>query len=146
MGYVDAVLAPGETVRLKARLHWLLWARAWAMLVFLGIIIVGIVLFIRDVIILSTTEVAITNYRLINKTGFLARHARELQLTSIEAVNVDQGVWGRLLGFGRVTVHGTGDDIWMTPTIADPLGFRRELETALSQVNRAPRPSQTQAS
>lgn len=146
MGYVDEVLAPGETVRVRARLHWLLWARAWAMLILLGIIIVGIVLFVLDFTRLSTTEVALTNYRLIHKTGFLARHARELQLTSIEAVNVDQGVWGRLLGFGRVTVHGTGDDTWVTPMIANPIGFRRELEAALSQVARAPRASQTQPS
>lgn len=133
MSYVEKVLAPGEAIRLKARLHWVLWLRAWAALIFLGILIVGIVMFIRDVAFFNTTEIAITNKRLILKVGLLERHAREMQLTSIEAVNVDQGVWGRLFGFGRVEVHGTGDDIWRTPRIADPIGFSRELQSASSE-------------
>jgi uncharacterized membrane protein YdbT with pleckstrin-like domain len=130
MGYVASVLTPGEQVRYTARLHWLLWLRAWAALLVLGIVIVGFVIFVADVIFLTTTEVAITNRRMIQKTGLIARHARELQLTSVEAVNVDQSVWGRLFGFGRVEVHGTGDDVWVTPMISDPVAFRRELEAA----------------
>ncbi len=133
MSYVETVLAPGEAVRLKARLHWVLWVRAWAALIFLGIVIIGIVMFIRDVAFFHTTEIAITDRRLIQKRGLFERHAREMQLTSIEAVNVDQGFWGRLLGFGRVEVHGTGDDIWRTPRISDPVGFSRALQSASSE-------------
>jgi uncharacterized membrane protein YdbT with pleckstrin-like domain len=138
VSYVASVLAPGEQVRHKARLHWLLWLRAWAALVFLGVIVVGIVIFVRDIIRLTTTEVALTDRRLIKKTGLFARHARELELTSVEAVNVDQSVFGRLFDYGRVEVHGTGDDVWVTPTIANPLAFRRELEAASSALRAAP--------
>lgn len=134
MSYVTASLTPGETVRATAHMHWILWLRAWAELIFLGIIIIGIVLFIRDVALLTTTEVAITNRRLIMKTGVVERHTAELELSSVETVNLDQSFWGRLLDFGRVRVHGTGEDVWVSPLISAPVRFRSELEAALSGV------------
>lgn len=132
MRYVEAVLSSGEGVVRRGRLHWIYWLRAIASLISLGVIIIGLIWFVRDVIFLATTEIALTNQRLIEKRGLVSRHARELQLASVEVVELDQGVWGRILGFGRVSVHGTGDDVWVTPLIADPLAFRRDLEGALS--------------
>ena len=138
MSYVRQTLAEGETVRLRAKLHWIIWLRAWLALLLLGVVIVGIVIFVRDLIFLTTTEVAITNRRLIRKSGWLNWKTSELELTSIEAVNLEQSFWGRLLGYGRLQVHGTGDDTWLSPAIAAPLEFRKALESALSP---APRPS-----
>ena len=132
MAYVESVLAPNEVILRRGRLHWIYWLRAWAALALLGVLIIGIIWFIRDLVFLQTTEIALTNSRLIEKTGLVSRHARELQLSSVEAVELDQGVWGRLLGFGQVTVHGTGADTWTTPLLVDPVGFRRDLEYALS--------------
>jgi uncharacterized membrane protein YdbT with pleckstrin-like domain len=132
MSYVRRTLADGEIVRLQARLHWILWLRAWCALLFLGVVIVGVLIFIRDLIFLTTTEVAITNRRLIRKSGWLAWKTSELELSSVEAVNLEQSFWGRTLGYGRVQIHGTGDDVWVSPLIAEPLRFRRELESALS--------------
>lgn len=132
MSYVQRTLADDETVRLTAHVHWIIWLRAWCALILLGIVIVGVVLFFRDLIFMMTTEVAITNRRLIKKTGWLNWKTSELELTSIEAVNLEQSFWGRLLGYGRLQIHGTGDDVWVSPLIAEPLRFRRELESALS--------------
>ena len=132
MSYVQRTLADDETVRLTARVHWIIWLRAWCALILLGVVIVGVVLFLRDLIFMTTTEVAITNRRLIKKTGWLNWKTSELELTSIEAVNLEQSFWGHLLGYGRLQIHGTGDDVWVSPIIAEPLRFRRELESALS--------------
>lgn len=132
MGYVEKSLATGETILTRARLHWIIWVRAWAALIVLGIVIVGVVIFVRDWILMTTTEVVITNRRLILKTGLVERHTSELELTSIEAVNLEQTVLDRLLGCGHVQVHGTGDDIWTSPLVAKPVEFRRDLESALS--------------
>jgi uncharacterized membrane protein YdbT with pleckstrin-like domain len=132
MSYVERTLAADETVRLRAKLHWIIWLRAWCALLLLGVLIVGIVIFVRDVILMTTTEVAITNRRLIRKTGWLNWKTSELELTSVEAINLEQSLWGRLFGFGRIQIHGTGDDVWVSPLLVDPLRFRRELESALS--------------
>jgi uncharacterized membrane protein YdbT with pleckstrin-like domain len=139
MSYVERTLADGETIRLNAKLHWIIWLRAWLALLVLGIVLVGVVIFVRDLILMTTTEVAITDRRLIKKTGWLNWTTSELELTSVEAVNLEQSLLGRMLGYGRLQIHGTGDDVWVSPLIANPLRFRRELESALSPW---PRPAQ----
>ena len=59
-----------------------------------------------------TTEIAVTNHRLIVKRGWLARSTDELQLKAIEQVNFQQGFLGRLFDFGSGDVHGTGVTIF----------------------------------
>jgi uncharacterized membrane protein YdbT with pleckstrin-like domain len=137
MSYVKQALAEGETLCAVGRLHWVLWLRAWLALIVLGIFIVGIVIFVRDVIYLTNTEVALTDRRLIKKTGFIERRVSELLLGSVEAVRLYQGFWGRVLGFGRVEVHGTGDEQWITPLIAAPVRFRRDIASARGRTQTA---------
>jgi uncharacterized membrane protein YdbT with pleckstrin-like domain len=131
MGYIESSLAAGETVRFTARPHWIIWLRAWAALLFLGIVIVGLIVFIHDAVFMATTEIAITSRRLILKRGLVGRQTSELELSTVEAVKLDQDLLGRLFGWGRLEVHGTGDDVWVSPLIAAPIVFRKELEAAL---------------
>ena len=49
-----------------------------------------------------------TNRRIIIKTGFIARNTFEMNLSKIESVNVDQSFMGRILGYGSMTIIGTG--------------------------------------
>lgn len=127
MSYVTRALAEGETLQARGRLHWVMWLRAWAALIFLGILIIGIVIFVRDVVYLLNTEVALTNRRLIQKTGFLEKYTSDLLLRSVETIRIHQGFWGYLLGFGRVEVHGTGEEVWCTPLISNPVKFRHAI-------------------
>ena len=140
MSYVQEALAPGETVRAVARLHWVLWLRAIGAILVLGIFVVGIFIGVRQIVFNLSTEIAATDRRLIRKTGLLQRRVMDMNLNTIEAVNIDQDFFGQLLGYGRVTVHGTGDDKWVTPLIANPLGFRRDLQAAMPN-GRAPMPA-----
>jgi uncharacterized membrane protein YdbT with pleckstrin-like domain len=133
MSYIAQALAPGEKVRATARLHWVLWVRAWAALIVLGIVLVGVWIFARQLIFNLTTEIAVTDRRLIRKIGFLERRVVDMGLESIESVQIDQDFWGTLFGYGRLTIHGTGDDSWITPLITDPVGFRRDIEAAMPE-------------
>jgi uncharacterized membrane protein YdbT with pleckstrin-like domain len=133
MSYIAQALAPGEQVRATARLHWMLWARAWGALIVLGIVLVGVWIFVRQLIFNLTTEIAVTDRRLIRKFGFLERRVLDMGLESIESVQIDQDFWGTVFGYGRLTIHGTGDDSWVTPLIADPVGFRRDIEAAMPE-------------
>jgi uncharacterized membrane protein YdbT with pleckstrin-like domain len=81
-----------------------------------------------------TTEIGITSHRLVKKTGFLSLRTAEVALPNIEGVRVNQGVLGRILGYGKVRIEGTGDDSVLTPTIADPVGFVRAIQTAKEHV------------
>jgi uncharacterized membrane protein YdbT with pleckstrin-like domain len=133
MSYIAKALAPGEQVRATARLHWILWLRAWGALIVLGIVLVGIWIFLQQLIFNLTTEIAATDRRLIRKMGFLERRVMDISLENIESVIIDQDFWGTLLGYGRISIHGTGEEVLVTPIIADPVGFRRELEAAMPQ-------------
>src|SRR5262245_55021368 len=90
--------------------------------------VVGIAVFGRTMMPLWATELGVTNHRFIFKRGWLRRTTDELQLTSIEEVNLDQSVLGRLLGYGRLVLHGTGVNDIKLPSLADPVGLRRAVQ------------------
>jgi Bacterial PH domain len=84
-----------------------------------------------------TTEIGVTNHRFIFKRGWLRRTTDELQLSSIEEVNLEQGAFGRLLGYGRLVLHGTGVNDIRLPRLADPVGLRRALQEGMGAANAA---------
>ena len=66
---------------------------------------------------------------MIAKAGFISRSTFEVMLNRVEGANIDQTVWGRVLGFGSIYVHGTGGGITPIDHIADPLNFKKQLMT-----------------
>jgi len=133
MRYVDESLAPGEEILARGRWPGLFWFGAWAALVVLGIAIVGIFIFLRAAIIMNTTDFAVTNKRVILKRGWLNRRTQELAVGSVEGVVLDQSWWARLWNYGNVVVTGTGDAVIRFPAMADPVAFRRAIETARAE-------------
>jgi uncharacterized membrane protein YdbT with pleckstrin-like domain len=91
------------------------------------LILYSIVLGLQALIIMFTTEFAVTNRRVIAKTGFIRRHTLEMLLTKIESVAVHQNILGRLLNFGSVTVTGTGGTKESFRAIVEPLDVRRKI-------------------
>jgi uncharacterized membrane protein YdbT with pleckstrin-like domain len=130
MSYIDDSLIEGERIVHRARVSW--WSQFG--LILLGIVtlvlVVGVVFLAWAWIRVSSTEIAITNKRIIAKFGFIKRHTVEINLDKVEALRVEQGVWGRLLDFGTLFVTGVGSTIDPIPSIADPLAFRRHFMEA----------------
>ena len=77
-----------------------------------------------------TTEIAITNIRLIYKKGLVARQVKEMSTDRIEGVEVLQGILGRIFNYGRLMVRGMGVGEVVLPPIDDPIRFRRAIEKA----------------
>ncbi len=96
------------------------------------VLIMGLFRYAHMMIIKATTEIAITNRRLIYKRGLIARYVGEMNIDRIEGVNVLQGVWGRIFNFGRVMVRGMGVGEVVLPPIQDPIKFRKAIEKARS--------------
>ena len=130
MSYIDKSLGEGERLVARARFHWWYSFKAWLALVLLFWCIVGIVIFLRMMIRKWTTEIGITTHRFVEKTGWLTLNTQEIALPNIEGVKVAQGFWGNLLGYGRIRIEGTGIDAIELPDIADPVEFRKAIETA----------------
>ena len=134
MGYVAESLSTDEKVLYTAKFHWLYTVSAIIWIFLLGWIFgLGIVICLIIMINKWTTEIAITNKRLIYKRGWIARKTDEISLNKVEEVNFSQGVLGRILGYGKVRIQGTGSGVLILPTIDDPLEFRREIENAKNQ-------------
>ena len=82
---------------------------------------------LRALIRRATTELAITDRRVIYKAGLLRRHTIEINRSKVETVGVNQSILGRMLGFGTVIVRGTGGSFEPIPFIAEPLTFRNYI-------------------
>ena len=99
-----------------------------AILIAAGIFLVWAILSaLRALIRRSTTELAITDRRVIYKAGLLRRHTIEINRSKVETVGVNQSIMGRLLGFGTVVVRGTGGSFEPIPFIGEPLTFRNHI-------------------
>ncbi len=55
-----------------------------------------------------TTEIAVTDKRIIYKTGFINRHTEEMNMDKVSSVDVDQTFWGRIFDFGTIRIIGAG--------------------------------------
>jgi uncharacterized membrane protein YdbT with pleckstrin-like domain len=151
VSYVNSVLQPGETVRAIGRLHWIVFVRAFVLLVvgivvmvyaqylsseqasrlvtLIGWLVVALsgLLFLQAWFVRWITELAITNHRVIYKRGFLNRHTVEMNMDKVETVDVDQSILGRMLDFGTIRVRGTGQGIERLERIATPIILRNAI-------------------
>jgi uncharacterized membrane protein YdbT with pleckstrin-like domain len=92
---------------------------------------------LQALIIIFTTEFAVTNRRVIAKSGFIRRHTLEMLLLKIESVAVHQSILGRLLDFGTVTVTGTGGTKEGFRAIVEPLAVRRKINQIIEHYTQA---------
>lgn len=128
MGYIGKNLVPGETLAYRSGCHWVVvfwplvggavlgfvafaffaggWmairnggryegAMVWGALALLG----AVALIAGGIIRRVATEVAVSNRRVIIKTGLLSRRSVEVLLPKVESIGVDQSFLGRILGY-----------------------------------------------
>jgi uncharacterized membrane protein YdbT with pleckstrin-like domain len=76
-----------------------------------------------------TTEVTVTDNRIIYKRGFIRRHSFEMNMNKVESVHVNQSVFGRLFDYGDILIRGTGSSFEPLRLIARPLEFRNYVTT-----------------
>ena len=151
VGYIDDNLVAGERVVYRAHLHWKIYIPA--SLVLLASALLGTGLYSAQVdqwLILAVlavgalplaalaaiwlrshfSEFAVTDKRVLIKTGIIKRHTLETLLSKVENISVEQGLWGRLLNYGTIRVTGTGATQETFTDIAAPLEFRKQIQGA----------------
>lgn len=125
MSYVASVLTPGERVLHHG--HLTAWSQFWLWLVGALLLVAygaGLIFLIAAWVRMRTTELAVTDRRVIAKFGFVRRDTIEIQVGKIESVQVHQSATGRILGYGTVVFSGAGTPQVKIENVADPLGFR----------------------
>lgn len=134
MSYVDNTLIEGETVMHRGQVSW--WPLIpWVLLgILTAVLIVGLGILAWVYIKRRTTELAITNKRIIAKKGFIQRDTIEMFLSKVESVHVEQSVMGRMLDYGTVVMSGTGVVRSRFENITAPLEFRKRFMAAADKV------------
>jgi uncharacterized membrane protein YdbT with pleckstrin-like domain len=149
VSYVQQVIQPGEKLRHIASIHWIVYLPgallAVAALVAFGYSELGTIgktpskiaaalfglgaayLVGREWFTWWTTEIAVTNHRVIVKTGLIRRRTNEMNMEKVESVQVDQSVLGRILNYGDVIIIGTGEGQEQLKTVAAPLDLRNHI-------------------
>ncbi len=152
MSYIKHVIQPGENIVVIGRLSWIVYHRAIAFAV------VGIILAILERIYINqdwlliasgglfgalalitaihawflrwTTEIAVTDKRIIYKRGFITRHTAEMNMDKVASVDVDQPLLGRMLDYGSIRIVGTGGapGIERLDRIGSPLALRNAID------------------
>ncbi len=87
----------------------------------------AVVLSIKALITVTTTEFAVTNRRIFAKSGLIRRHTLEILLLKVESVEVYQNIIGRLLNYGTVSITGTGGTSEEFEAIVDPSDVRKKV-------------------
>ncbi|MBV8447297.1 MAG: PH domain-containing protein [Hyphomicrobiales bacterium] len=164
MSYVEGSLGEGEVVTYVTHKHWVIFVAPIFQLV-VALVLIGIGFKIGDLwiwlgwlmrilgyVILAigavhllgawisriTTELAVTNRKVVGKWGLISRRTIEQRLDKVDSIEVEQSILGRILGYGTVEVRGSG--VSMTPLrlIGDPITFRRRVEDALNAAKTSP--------
>ena len=124
--YVESTLIKDEQVRYEGKTSvWSLSPHILLGLMFLPVWGMGVVFWAWALIIYHTTELAITNKRVIAKFGLIRRSSIEMNIAKVESIQVEQSILGRFLDFGNVLVSGAGDPKAPIPGVSQPLQFRK---------------------
>ena len=148
MSYIEQSLGANETVHYTAKFRTVRYFAAW--LVLAAGLVGGFVCLLYGTSVIAalavvcavaafcsilyrpwTTEIAVTNLRLIYKRGFFQRRTNDLRLRAIEEVRLRQNFWGRMLNYGYVEFHGTGVDDLRLPALTDPVAMQKAVQEAL---------------
>ena len=147
MSYIDRNLIEGERVVYRTRLHWLVFAMpilftiivlmpaAWFLYNGSGQAFAWVPLVIALLVLLpafikrQSSDFAVTNKRVMMKSGVMTTRSVELLLNKIEAIAVDQSLAGRMFGYGNIVVTGSGGTREAFSHIQSPLEFRRAVQS-----------------
>lgn len=158
MSQVEKNLMEGEKVAYSTRLHWIvlvgplaLWALFAApgvallvasanrsgdpnasaqsmMIAGVALLVIAAVILVRGILTRNAVQMAVTNKRVIAKVGIVTRRTVDMLLSRVESVGVEESVMGRMLGYGTVTLRGTGGTPESFNKIAHPLEFRTQVQ------------------
>ena len=156
MGYAEKNLASGETVLYRARYHWVFYRFSvivmvlaailavfalrtrgeqawnevgwWLMLVAAAFAAIALASFAMLRFRANLDEFVVTNRRVIRKVGVFAREIQQAPIEKIQDITIEQGVFGRMLGYGTVIVETASEKgMIVFPAVAGPEGFRNHI-------------------
>jgi uncharacterized membrane protein YdbT with pleckstrin-like domain len=148
MSYIDENLLPNEKVLFRTYLHWVifilpvvltfvglgfLWPHSLLNIIGVLLLVVAVFQWFFSFLRYLSSEFAVTNKRVVIKTGFIRRSSYETLLQRIAGIQVDQSAGGRLFNYGKIVIFGVGGEKDYFVNIEAPLAFRKIV---LEQIER----------
>ena len=137
--YLDKTLLKDEKILVTAKLHWLCYIVPMTLIIFglfttrFGIgfvlLIAGIYGYLKN----KTTEMVVTNKRVIAKYGIIGRDTTEIRTAKVESVRLKQSVFGRIFGYGDIVFTGTGNAITVFEKVLNPLHTKSQCENVIEK-------------
>ena len=134
---IEKMLVSGEEVILRAQLHWAIYWRSFAILLFavllmfvampLAMLVGAVGVFMLCVAILTQhfLILAVTNKRVLARYGLLQMDVVDIRLSKVESIDLERMLPGHMLGYASVVVMGTGQRMIRVQYIANAEAFRR---------------------
>jgi acyl-coenzyme A synthetase/AMP-(fatty) acid ligase len=99
------------------------------------LLVCGVVAILMGMLRRNATEMAVTNRRVVIKTGLASRKTIEMLLNKVESIEVRETAAGRMLGYGTIVVIGTGGTTEPFHQIAHPLEFRNQVQQQIEKLH-----------
>ncbi len=100
-----------------------------------ALLVCGIVTILMGMVRRNATEMAVTNRRVVIKTGLASRKTIEMLLNKVESIEVSETAFGRMLGYGTIVVIGTGGTPEPFHKVAHPLEFRSQVQQQIEKLH-----------
>jgi membrane protein YdbS with pleckstrin-like domain len=136
---IPVAVAAGIALVLAA-VAWFHFQSAPGGLILLAVAAVAGLLYLWKDFVRRANDYVLTNHRLIQEAGILARRSIDSRLDKINNVEYRQTLWGRLLNYGDVEIDTASDaGISVFRNISHPLEFRNAILAAAEQYRGAGR-------
>lgn len=165
MTYVEQNLRSAEDIICQVKPHWIIFLRTFVWLIITLLVlffgmgstigqvqpfpagpplyqIVAIITFCAALfaalgafIKYATSEFAITNKRVLKKTGLIRRTTTEILLSRIESISIYQSLLGRLCNYGSLTISGTGGSRDPFMNLPDPMQLRDMIQNTTEKTS-----------
>ena len=101
----------------------------------IALLVCGLIVILMGMLRRNATEMAVTNRRVVIKSGLLSRKTIEMLLAKVESIEVSESAAGRLLGYGSIVVIGTGGTPEPFHKVAHPLEFRNRVQQQIEKLH-----------
>ena len=98
------------------------------------LLVCGVAAILVGMVRRNATEMAVTNRRVVIKTGLASRKTIEMLLNKVESIEVSETTAGRMLGYGTIVVIGTGGTPQPFHKVAHPLEFRSQVQQQIEKL------------
>lgn len=133
MSKLSSNLQKNEQVILEGKVHWATLIVP-AILTFFGGI--GLIWLIPRLIRMFTTELSLSNKRLVGKYGLINTKQMDSPLNKINSISVESGLFGKIFGYATITVN-TASTYYVFRDIVQAENFKHNVLEEMDRFDEA---------